>query len=157
VPQRLFQNPTTPLNVARIHKTLRVTPAMAAGLSDHVWSLEEIVLLKQVKLDGAWKRYPVVINRNGSIKPDHVLVAGKPTHAPDGNYILDWYEDGKRVCQSVGKDAADALIQRDRMVAELEAASNGLVVLRRTSFCRTRGNIGEPSCTRRVSSKTCVP
>lgn len=28
-------------NFARIHKTLRVTPAMAAGLSDHVWSLEE--------------------------------------------------------------------------------------------------------------------
>ena len=32
-------------NFARIHKTLRITPAMAAGLSDHVWSLEEIVLL----------------------------------------------------------------------------------------------------------------
>jgi hypothetical protein len=30
---------------ARIHKTLRVTPATAAGLSDHVWSLEEIVIL----------------------------------------------------------------------------------------------------------------
>jgi len=24
-------------NFARIHKTLRVTPAMAAGLADHVW------------------------------------------------------------------------------------------------------------------------
>jgi IS1 family transposase len=32
-------------NFARSHKTLRVTPAMAAGLADHVWSLEEIVLL----------------------------------------------------------------------------------------------------------------
>jgi len=32
-------------NFARIHKTLRITPAMAAGLSDHVWSLEEITLL----------------------------------------------------------------------------------------------------------------
>ncbi len=32
-------------NFARIHKTLRVTPAMAAGLADHVWSLEEIALL----------------------------------------------------------------------------------------------------------------
>ena len=30
-------------NFARIHGTLRTTPAMAAGLSDHVWSLEEIV------------------------------------------------------------------------------------------------------------------
>lgn len=34
-------------NFARIHKTLRVTPAMAAGLSDHVWSLEEIILLAE--------------------------------------------------------------------------------------------------------------
>jgi IS1 family transposase len=29
-------------NFARIHKTLRVTPAMEAGLADHVWSLAEI-------------------------------------------------------------------------------------------------------------------
>jgi hypothetical protein len=32
-------------NFARIHKTLRVTPAMEAGISDHVWSLEEIAQL----------------------------------------------------------------------------------------------------------------
>jgi hypothetical protein len=32
-------------NFARVHKTLRVTPAMLAGLSDHVWSLGEIVAL----------------------------------------------------------------------------------------------------------------
>lgn len=29
-------------NFGRIHQTLRVTPAMEAGVSDHVWSLEEI-------------------------------------------------------------------------------------------------------------------
>ena len=29
-------------NFARIHKSLRITPAMAAGISDHVWDLEEI-------------------------------------------------------------------------------------------------------------------
>jgi IS1 family transposase len=32
-------------NFCRIHHTLRVTPAMEAGISDHVWSLEEIVNL----------------------------------------------------------------------------------------------------------------
>jgi hypothetical protein len=32
-------------NFARIHKTLRISPSMAAGLSDHVWSLEEIVMM----------------------------------------------------------------------------------------------------------------
>jgi hypothetical protein len=30
-------------NFGRIHRTLRVTPAMEAGISDHVWTLEEIV------------------------------------------------------------------------------------------------------------------
>lgn len=30
-------------NFCRIHKTLRITPAMSAGVSDHVWSLEEMV------------------------------------------------------------------------------------------------------------------
>jgi hypothetical protein len=29
-------------NFARIHKTLRVTPAMEAGVSDHIWSATEI-------------------------------------------------------------------------------------------------------------------
>ncbi len=29
-------------NFGRIHKTLRVTPAMEAGISDHVWTMEEI-------------------------------------------------------------------------------------------------------------------
>lgn len=32
-------------NFGRIHKTLRVTPAMQAGIADHVWSLEEIAAL----------------------------------------------------------------------------------------------------------------
>jgi len=32
-------------NFGKIHKTLRVTPAMEAGVSDHVWSLEEIAAL----------------------------------------------------------------------------------------------------------------
>jgi len=31
-------------NFCRIHQTLRVTPAMEAGIADHVWSLEEVVL-----------------------------------------------------------------------------------------------------------------
>jgi hypothetical protein len=30
-------------NFARVHQTLRVTPAMEAGVSDHVWTLAEIV------------------------------------------------------------------------------------------------------------------
>jgi IS1 family transposase len=32
-------------NFGRVHQTLRVTPAMEAGVTDHVWSIEEIVAL----------------------------------------------------------------------------------------------------------------
>ncbi len=38
-------------NFGRVHQTLRVTPAMEAGVANHVWSVEEIVGL----LDRAWQ------------------------------------------------------------------------------------------------------
>jgi IS1 family transposase len=46
-------------NFGRIHKTLRVTPAMEAGISDHVWSLEEIASLvvdETPKKRGSYKK-----------------------------------------------------------------------------------------------------
>jgi hypothetical protein len=30
-------------NFARVHQTLRVTPAMEAGIANHAWSIEEII------------------------------------------------------------------------------------------------------------------
>ena len=30
-------------NFCKIHQTLRITPAMKAGVADHVWSLEELI------------------------------------------------------------------------------------------------------------------
>jgi hypothetical protein len=30
-------------NFCRVHQTLRVTPAMEAGLTHHVWSIEELL------------------------------------------------------------------------------------------------------------------
>jgi IS1 family transposase len=38
-------------NFCRIHQSLRVTPATEAGVSDHVWSLEEIVSLLDLSLN----------------------------------------------------------------------------------------------------------
>jgi hypothetical protein len=32
-------------NFCRVHKTLRVTPGMEAGLAGHVWDVEELVAL----------------------------------------------------------------------------------------------------------------
>jgi hypothetical protein len=30
-------------NFCRVHQTLRVTPAMEAGVTDHVWGIEDIL------------------------------------------------------------------------------------------------------------------
>lgn len=38
-------------NFCRVHQTLRETPAMEAGLTNHVWSLEEVVQLLETKED----------------------------------------------------------------------------------------------------------
>jgi len=34
-------------NFCRVHSSLRVTPAMEAGLTDHIWTIEELISLPQ--------------------------------------------------------------------------------------------------------------
>jgi hypothetical protein len=36
-------------NFCRIHKTLRITPAMAAGMTDRLWDVGDIVALIEAK------------------------------------------------------------------------------------------------------------
>ena len=36
-------------NFGRVHQTLRVTPAMAAGVSNHVWTLDEVIGLLEAQ------------------------------------------------------------------------------------------------------------
>jgi hypothetical protein len=45
-------------NFCRIHKTLRVTPAMAAGVTDHVWSVADIVAMIEAAEPAPAKRGP---------------------------------------------------------------------------------------------------
>jgi IS1 transposase len=41
-------------NFCRIHQTLRVSPAMEAGIADHVWNIEELVgLLDSMQTEAA--------------------------------------------------------------------------------------------------------
>jgi IS1 family transposase len=41
-------------NFCRVHQTLRVTPAMASGISDHVWELSELIALMPKPVAKAW-------------------------------------------------------------------------------------------------------
>jgi len=36
-------------NFCRIYQTLRVTPAMEAGVSDHVWTIDEVVAMMDIR------------------------------------------------------------------------------------------------------------
>ena len=49
---------TTWYNFVRIHKTLRVAPAMAVGISDRLWSMEDIVALIDARKAALAKRGP---------------------------------------------------------------------------------------------------
>lgn len=45
-------------NFVRIHSKLRVNPAMAAGITDRLWEIGDIVALINVAADKASKRGP---------------------------------------------------------------------------------------------------
>jgi len=86
-------------------------------------------LTKRVQTANGMRYCPVAESANGRIKPDVVLVNGKPERHAEGAYYLEWREGSKRVRLSVGKDPADASARRQRKEAELNAVNNGVSVL----------------------------
>ena len=53
-------------NFARVHQTLRVSPSMAAGLTDRLWSVEDIVALIDADEPAPAKRGPYKKRRKDS-------------------------------------------------------------------------------------------
>src|SRR5450755_792716 len=89
----------------------------------------EVNVTKRVQTSKGLRYCPVVVAANGRVKPDAVLVNGKPERHTEGAYYLEWREGAKRVRLSVGKDAADASARRLRKEAELNALNNGIAVV----------------------------
>jgi integrase/recombinase XerD len=85
----------------------------------------EVNLTKLVQTSKGPRYCPVVWATNGRIRPDVVLVNGKPERHTEGAYYLEWREGPKRVRLSVGKDAVDADNRRKRKAAELNAVNEG--------------------------------
>jgi integrase/recombinase XerD len=86
----------------------------------------KVNLTKYVATEAGLRYCPAVITSNGRIKQDMVVVNGKEERHPEGAYYLDWRRNGVRVRLSVGKNAQDALTQRDRRTFELNAAAHGV-------------------------------
>src|ERR1035438_5741364 len=89
----------------------------------------EVNLTKRVQTAKGLRYCPVVLSANGRVKPDAVMVNGKPERHTEGAYYLEWSEGSKRVRLSVGKDSADADARRRRKAAELNAVNNGAAIV----------------------------
>ena len=89
----------------------------------------ELNLTKRVQTPEGMRYCPIVLASNGRIRPDLVLVSGRPERHPEGAYYLEWRDKGKRIRLSVGKDPQDAAARRQRKEAELNALNNGVSVL----------------------------
>ena len=63
---------------------------------------DRVNVIKRIKLGSKWPFAPVV-EHNGRIVRDHVWVAGRDEHHPEGRYYLEWYEAGKRRRKPVPK------------------------------------------------------
>ena len=87
---------------------------------------KEVNLTKRVKTAQGPRFCPVVISANGRVKPDFVFIGGKEERHPEGAYYLEWYEGGRRVRQSVGKDASTAAARRQRQQQVLASKAAGL-------------------------------
>jgi integrase/recombinase XerD len=90
---------------------------------------KEVNLTKRVQTSKGLRYCPVVLSPNGRVKPDLVIVNGKPERHAEGAYYLEWRENGRRVRLSVGKDPQDAAARRLRKEAELNALNQGVTVV----------------------------
>jgi soluble lytic murein transglycosylase len=90
-------------------------------------------LTKYVKVRGAasetWRFCPVVYTSNGRIRPDHVLIDGRPELHKEGAYYIEWYRDGRRYRESVGKSPSEAFAAAERKVQVLRNQALGIEIV----------------------------
>ncbi|MFZ1141549.1 MAG: hypothetical protein WAN76_20395, partial [Candidatus Sulfotelmatobacter sp.] len=84
-----------------------------------------VKILKYVKAGDAW-RFANVVERNGRILRDHVLIVGLDEHHREGRYYLEWYEHGKRYRKAVADFATVTEAARLKAI-EVEALKAGVM------------------------------
>lgn len=75
---------------------------------------KKVTLVRICKTASGWRRLPVVVGKNGKLRPSFALLNGEPTLFSEGRYELRTYAGTKTVYKSVGDDAADALAALNR-------------------------------------------
>ncbi|MFI5110210.1 MAG: tyrosine-type recombinase/integrase, partial [Terriglobales bacterium] len=90
---------------------------------------DRVNIIKYVKTGNAWRFAPVAHNRNGAIRWDHVVIAGREEHHPEGKYFIEWRENGTRRRRSVGAIPSDVLAEAQRKRAALDAQAAGIEIV----------------------------
>jgi integrase/recombinase XerD len=93
---------------------------------------------KRIRIGDKHVFAPVVMTANGRVKPDYVLIGGKPEKHTKGRYYIDWTEGGRRKRKSVGTDAAFALAAKLRKSAEIAATGHGVLIVPQSELDKRR-------------------
>ena len=86
-------------------------------------------ILKYVKVGAKW-RFANVVEKNGKLVRDHVLISGFDEHHPEGTYYIEWYEIGNRRRRKAVRDFAAVVEEARRKAIEVEAVRAGVVETR---------------------------
>jgi integrase len=86
----------------------------------------KVILVRRCKTDGGWRYYPVVMGKNGKVKPGFVLVKGIERYYPEGHYALRTYVGDQIVYEKLTDHASDAKDARDRALHLVTAKSSAL-------------------------------
>ena len=86
---------------------------------------ERVNIVKKIRVNGAWK-LASVLERNGKIVRDHVLISGHDEHHPEGAYYLEWYQEGRRRRRAVG-ELSEVVEAARRKSIELNAQKVGII------------------------------
>ena len=90
-------------------------------------------LTKYVKRLGTasekWRFCPVVRTGNGRIRPQDVLMDGRPELHKEDAYYIEWYLDGKRYRESVGKNPGEAFATTERKAQILKNRALGIEIV----------------------------
>jgi integrase/recombinase XerD len=87
---------------------------------------DRVNIVKVIRAGDRWIAAPVV-ERNGKIVRDHVLVKGRDERHPEGRYYLDWYEDGRKRRQAAPLFEELLAAARAKFI-ELQARRAGILV-----------------------------
>ena len=85
-------------NFCRIHKTLRVTPAMQAGLTDHIWTVADLISMEETLYElGRTFSVARIVRPSGGADPTTFLGKKLPRgQGPGGLYVFSSSQWDKR-------------------------------------------------------------